>query len=501
MRIVAVAFAVLVLAWSSAVPAAWHQARSKHFVIYANESPKVLHEFATKLERFDQAARIVLNMPDPNVGDGNRLTIFVMPSVKDVQQLAGDTSAFLHGFYTGRATGPLAYIARDKGNADLILFHEYTHHLMMQQLDRSYPEWYVEGFAEFFSTVEFDRNGSIWFGAPAQHRARTLFDSKSMPVETLLGGSYGDLNQISKDEREAIYAWGWLVTHYLLTDDGRSAQLVAYINDIAQGASQLAAARTAFGDFSQMDKDLRAYRNKPLLKFAVRANRINLGPIEVEPLSEGAAEMILLAAKLAHGQTKAAAEAVLPQIRSAASRFPGDEFVQLTLARVEIEAGNADRAEAAADRALLANPRNSQAMIYKGRAVGERGGEAADDGQRQALFQQARNLFIAANQIDVEDPEPLYEFYRSFLLEGVRPTDNAISALHYAAELAPQDVNLRMNSALAYLQEGKVKEARARLQPVAFSPHASGASKAARAMIAKIDSGDAAAAITAARSN
>ena len=30
--------------------AAWHQAQSKHFIIYADESPRELAEFATRLE-------------------------------------------------------------------------------------------------------------------------------------------------------------------------------------------------------------------------------------------------------------------------------------------------------------------------------------------------------------------------------------------------------------------------------------------------------------------
>ena len=39
--------------------ASWYAARSKHFVIYANENPKQLQAFATNLERFDQAVRWV----------------------------------------------------------------------------------------------------------------------------------------------------------------------------------------------------------------------------------------------------------------------------------------------------------------------------------------------------------------------------------------------------------------------------------------------------------
>jgi hypothetical protein len=70
---------------ASPAAAAWNVAQSKHFVIYANENPRELRDFATKLERFDGAARTAMRMDDPLVGNGNRLTVFVLPSPADVR--------------------------------------------------------------------------------------------------------------------------------------------------------------------------------------------------------------------------------------------------------------------------------------------------------------------------------------------------------------------------------------------------------------------------------
>ena len=106
--------------------------------------------------------------------------------------------------------------------------------------------------------------------------------------------------------------------------------------------------------------------------------------------------------------------------------------------------------------AIKANPRSPEALLLKGRAMLERA--AVAEGDQTALFAEARKTFIAANKIDAEDPEPLLDFYRAFVREGVRPTANAIDALHYASNLAPQDVGVRMNSALAYLNEGKTRK-------------------------------------------
>ena len=109
----------------------------------------------------------------------------------------------------------------------------------------------------------------------------------------------------------------------------------------------------------------------------------------------------------------------------------------------------------------------------------------------QTAFIAARKWFSYANKIDPEDPEPLMEFYMSFAYAGVRPTANAIAALHYASDLAPQDGGLRINSAMQYLRDGKLKEARAALIPIAYDPHGRQNAAAARSMIVLIDAGDA----------
>jgi hypothetical protein len=83
------------LAFASAGPAcaAWNEASSKHFIVYADLNPKVLSDFSSRLERFDQAARLLLKMDDPAVGDGNRLNVYVLPT---------DTPAFTRGERRGR---------------------------------------------------------------------------------------------------------------------------------------------------------------------------------------------------------------------------------------------------------------------------------------------------------------------------------------------------------------------------------------------------------------
>jgi hypothetical protein len=495
MRILSIGLvAACSLGLAASANANWYVAKSRHFIIYADDNPKRLHDFSDRLEKFDQGVRAAINSSDPEIGDGNRLTVFVMPSEQAVRDVVHDKSGFFAGFYTGRVTGSLAYVPRRAGSdfdgidqREAIFFHEYTHHLMDQDLDRPYPEWYVEGFAEFFSTPRFQKDGAIWFGAPVQDRAWGLFNGPQMPVESLLAGMQP---KMTSEQLDVFYGRGWLLSHYLLMEAHRQGQLPAYIAGLTKGVAALEAAKSAFGDLKQLDHELDVYRTKPLLQFKIGASRIHVGPIDVSPLSAGAAEIIQLRAKEKYDADKAGANKALePRARQIEAKYAGDEIVETTLAEIELNAGDAASGEAAADRALKTNPRNVEALVLKGRAIAERARPLDDEDQRHAMFTQARATFIAANKIDTEDPEPLMEFYNSFLSEGVRPNDNAIAALHYASDLAPQDLGVRMNSAIAYLNEDKVKEARNTLAVVAYSPHAAEVGELARRMIAAIDAG------------
>jgi tetratricopeptide (TPR) repeat protein len=496
-RVLSVAFAASVAAAATPAHSAWFKATSKHFVIYANESSKALSDFSTRLELFDQAVRHVRGMDDPPVGEGNRLTVFVLPTVGAIQKLAGDR--FIEGFYTGRASGSYAFVPRSAGEdtpgsltADTIFFHEYAHHLMFQVIDRPLPEWVVEGFAEFMSTVRFQRNGDIGIGVPAYHRAWGLLEGNHLPLETMLSGNY---SKISVEQRESIYGRGWLLVHYLTFEKSRSGQLDHYADLLAKGTPALDAARAAFGDLKQLDRDLNGYLNRSRMTYLnLVGSKFHAGDISVQPLSEGAAKVMMLRVQSKRGVNDKTAEPLAVQVRDVEARYRGDELVELTLAEAEMDTGHFDAAEAAADRALKADPRETKALVFKGRAMAARAQKMTGDG-RHAAFEQARAVFVAANKVDTEDPEPLMEFYKSFVSEGIRPTPNAIAALHYASDLAPQDEGLRLNSAGQYLADGKLAEAKHALTPVAYDPHGDELAKMARAIIEKIDAGDAKAAL------
>lgn len=486
------AFALVATATSAS--AAWQRASSPHFIIYADESPDKLKAFAEKLERFDKAVRVARSMKDPPVGDGNRLTVFVVPGVFDVQQLMRGAGGNVAGFYMPRYWGSVAVVPRLLSRSSTldpqtVFFHEYAHHLMFSDTRTPVPTWLVEGFAEFMSTADIGQDGSVGLGGGAVHRAPIL-NSRArarVPLTVIL-----DADPLRTGlERASLYARGWLLAHYLTFDAARRGQIEAYLDAIARGQSQLDAARSVFGDLDRLDRELDAYLRADKLPYlTLSPAMVTIGEVKVEALGPGAADYLPLMRKVQIGVAPDKRAGLAADARRLAAAHPNDPLMAMTLVAAELYNGNFAAADAAADRAIALNPNSAEALLFKGKAVVGR----AKAGDKAATFANARGWFNRANRLDPENPEALVLFYRSFIEERARPNANAIAALHYAADLAPHDMSLRLESARRYLGDGKPALARARLVPLAYNPHGGPLAAQAQQLIGLIDSGKASAA-------
>jgi hypothetical protein len=468
-----VIFGLLLLCFGSAAQAAWFEAKSKHFMIYANGYPNDLQRFASELERFDQAVRFIRMMDDPELTDSNKLRVYVLKNEDAVGKLAG--SKFVAGFYQPWPSEPAAFVPKisDLGiewakgmylDQQAIFFHEYAHHLQLQYSNVAMPAWAIEGFAEFFATARLEKDGVI-IGNPPQYRGWALFKHGGLPFEQIVGASYKGLKE---DELEQVYGYGWLLMHYLTFEPKRAGQFNRYIAGIQKGMAPLDSAKSAFGDLSILEKELNRYKSGRLMGVKVPADKLVIGPIALRQLSAGEQAIMPVRMQSRRGVGSTSAPGVAAAARAAAAPYPNDPAVQDALAEAEFDARNYAAAEAAADRALAANPRHVRAMIYKGRS---KMALAAQD-PKKANWPEIRAWFTNANKLDTENAEPLSQYYQSYLAAGERPTKNAIDALEYAAVLAPQAVDIRMAAVHQLLIDGRTAEAKEMFAPAAFNPHA-----------------------------
>ena len=464
------------LALAAPAAAGWVKAESKHFVIYGDMPIEEMKSYAERLEKFDAAARFIRSMKDPAVGDGNRVQVLVVPSLLDVNRSLGSAEAGVAGYYRGDVSGPVIVTPRKtrrlsdstiKQNPENVFFHEYTHHLMLQNTNKPMPAWLTEGFAEFLSEPRFGEDGSIGLGTPVTDRAEQLYKGQWAPLEQLLEGDAFRLG--SSGFWYQNYAQGWLLNHYLAFEPSRKGQIDKYVAGISAGKNALAAARDAFGDLGKLESELREYRGRkswPYVK--INAARLEVDPVTVAALPPGAAEAMPLRVHVKTGYGSVTTDYAVKRLRDIARRHPGDALVLRTLAEAEFDAENFVEAEAAADAAMKADTKSVEAVVYKGRAILARAKKANDP----KLFAAARKYFIAANKMDTEDPEPLYLFYRTYRAANAPAPKSAVDALNYASILAPQDNFVGLQLVMEYLRQNDLKAAAEALKPAAFAPHA-----------------------------
>ena len=464
------------LALTTPAAAAWHQASSKHFIIYGDMPAEEMKEYAEKLEKFDAAARLIRSMKDPEVGDGNRVQVLVVSSMLDVNRLYGHAEAGVGGYYMGLVSGPIIVTPEkirrlntrtDKIDPEVVFFHEYTHHLQLQSTNKPMPSWLSEGFAEFMGNPVFGEDGSVGIGAPNTTRAEQLLKERWAPIGDLLEGNAYTLGYAGFAHQN--YAQGWLLNHYLAFEPSRKGQIEQYVKGIESGQNALVAAKASFGDLGELEGQLREYvKRKSLPYVKIDSSKLTIAPVRITELPTGAQEVMPLRIQSKTGYRSVSVDSVLEKVRDIAKRHPGDLLVQRTLAEVEFDAENWNESLAAAEAALKLDSKSTEALIYKGRAFLAQAKKQNDP----KLFVEARKQFVAANKIDPEDPEPLYLYYRTYRAANVAAPKQAVDALHYATVLAPRDYYPAIQLVTEHLRQNNLKGASDALKPLAYLPHA-----------------------------
>jgi tetratricopeptide (TPR) repeat protein len=467
--------------------AEWHEASSDHFVIYANQSEKEIREYADRLERYHNAMEARMRLEKFKPSPSNRVTIFVLRSTDQIKKLAGNENKFIAGFYQSRAGGSVAFVPRIESLgetpsfSETVLMHEYAHHFMYSNFSRSYPLWFSEGFAEFYGSTQFFKDGSVGLGAPAMHRGPELFLAANVPIERLLDTqAYNAKKSKNFDE---FYGRSWLLFHYLYFSETRKGQLENYQQRLSKGEKEIAAAIGAFGDLKVLDKELDKYLKQS--KISIRrlsGEGLLPGPIMLRKLDVAEAAIMPVRLQSKRGVNSEQATELLPDARKIAAAHPNSAAVLSALAEAEFDAGNDNEAIAAADRAVAIDPGAINAIIQKGYALVRLAPDAAD---QDLAWKNVRKQFVKVNKLENDHPIPLIQYYLSFREQGGDIPKLAVQGLEQAQALAPFDSSLRWMTANQMIEDRRFAEAIYMLEPLANSPHESEGSKKAADLIAK----------------
>ncbi len=489
-RLLAGFVTVFALAFAAPVRAAWHEASSDHFVIYAEQKPAQVRAFAERLERYHGAMSFLFKGTGSKPSPSNRVTIYVVRDQKEVRKLFGGDNKFVAGFYIPRAGGTMAIIPKvDSGDTEWdlsgeeILYHEYAHHFMYGSSAQAYPLWLSEGFAEFYAQTKFEKDGSVGLGLQALQRAGELAFSVNVPIERLLDTKAYLANK-SKAHDE-FYGRSWSLFHYLFFSESRKGQLSKYLALLNQRTPELEAAKQAFGDLAKLDRELGSYlKQKKLSYLKIGPGALNVGTINVRALDPGEAAIMPVLIRSKRGVDEESAAELLPEARKIAAQFPGHAPVLAALAEAEYDAGNNIEAIAAADAAIAVDPNNVNAHLQKSYAMARQAEDVTDNKEAKKAWNAVREQLLKLNAIENDHPLPLMHYYLSFGRGGAKPTKNAVQGLEWALQLAPYDIGLRFTVAQQQMRDLRFDDAIYTLGPLASNPHQAEVADSAQKMIA-----------------
>ena len=239
------------------------------------------------------------------------------------------------------------------------------------------PNGIVEGVRRILvdRQVRQGRRGLV-SGCPPQAPRLRLVRGTEDAARDLAAGTEGR-NDLRR-RRRRFTARGWLLTHYLIIEPAGADSLPPISPRCRRGhrRSTPRARRSAIS--GQLDQESRRLSAKKPIAYLqhLAPPRFTVEPVDVTPLSAGAAQVILRSARRSRtASPEARPRRLPPKSAQIESRSPADELVETTLAEAELDAKHPAAAEAAADRALAANPRSIEAMVLKGQSIAARAGK------------------------------------------------------------------------------------------------------------------------------
>lgn len=460
-------------ALSTPAHAEWKVAETEHFIYYSEAPEAELRETVENLEKFDTLVRALTNNSRP--ANPVKVTMFEVATMDDVNATFPYPSRGVGGYYSSTLDGPFLVTFRDnlrtgrksalRANTQSYAWgpevrqHEYLHHYMYQYFNTNYPSWYSEGFAEYYGTMAFLEDNVVEIGHAPFFRLNAIRGGSWIDAEDLLSAkSYADVDDVS-----ALYAQGWLLTHFAANNPERGKQLQEYLNAVASGTDYGEAAKAAFGDLDKLNKELKDHRNN------INAVRLSLKPmdfsdIEVRDLTPVDDSLMRYRIALYSGLEYSEIPLILNAVKERRAADPNDVAGLEIQAQLENMAGMHDDALATTARLLELDPGNIEGLTERGKAlVGN-----LETGAAQAEWDAAREPLreaIAASNVAIE---PRVALFTSFEKQGQMPSVTAQNRLVEAFQLLPQNDEIRYLLARDFEQRGFIEDAISIIEPAAF---------------------------------
>jgi hypothetical protein len=478
----------------------WVKAETDHFIVYANTLPKTAGVFATQLEHYSTLLNRFYNIDPATEAVTQKLEVYltnpsghfkeIRPSMAEdvdgfiVPGCDQTVAAFAKKYRTEVATG-MSHIAKTTENrSQAILFHEYAHQFMFLNGAQKYPAWFVEGFAEYYGTVQID-DEQVMVGLNDESNARTLRDYQKIDYAMLLKNPEA---LSGKDYTiYAFYAQSWLLTHYLFSTPARMNALHAYLKDYAEGADPITAFEARFNiKVADLDRILDRYLRDESKAWLLKVKDLPAVKASVTTLPASADKLLLWNAASKTCPSKSYQSELLTKIRTEAARFTDDDYAAFTLAQAETIIGDPAKGAQSLSGYVARHPTDAQAFALLGQA---RYKMAKLDKANPDLMAEARQSLGKAYGLNPAMAANMYYLSLAQVDKPDYPNETALNAAIDARNMAPAVRPFAIHAARLLFHFNQVDDVKYVLYPLANDPHNAAQSRWANAVITAIEAG------------
>jgi tetratricopeptide (TPR) repeat protein len=469
-----IALALLLFAVSTPATVAaketWTSVRSQNFHLVGNASEKDIRQVATRLEQFRLAFSRIFKRARLN--DSVQTTVVVFKDESSYKPFNPRRNA---GYF--QPGEDVNYITLSVGtqsaanNPFAVIFHEYTHLLVKNNVSTTAPAWINEGLAEFYSTLEIVKDGKgAEVGRPIADHIFYLREQKLLPLRTLFAVDYSSPYYNEQSKRGVFYAQSWALVHYLMLGNKgqRQPQLNRYLDLINKGTNPQESFQTAFGsDIEVIEKELREYIRRDTysyFNFPFEQKLESEVPVQSTALTE-AQGLAYLGDLALHTHLLEQAET---QLQKAVALNAADPMTQSSLGMLRMRQRRLDEAKEHLRRAVAGDAQNHLVHYYYAYALSREGmsemGYVDNYAPETAREMRAALKKAIGLKPDYAGSYSLLAFVNMVTGEQI---DESIELLKRARQLAPGEDRFGLDLAQLYLRQQNIDAALKIVEPLA----------------------------------
>jgi tetratricopeptide (TPR) repeat protein len=454
----------VVLTTTVAAAESWTHVASPHFDLYTTAGERQAHEALAYFERVRAFFTEFLKL-SPRSDIQTRLIVFN----GEAQFAPYRPYPSAGAFYQSGVDRDYVVMKSFTEDAYPIVVHEYAH-LIFRHSGAVYPLWLNEGLADFFSTLSQQGEKMNIGRVPPGRLAQLAVEPTLLPLDRLFAVDHRSSDYRSSTHAGLFYSQSWALTHMLLTDERYRQRSGEFLRIISTGMPSAAALATAFERTTeQVMNDLRGYVRRADYPYFVADYTLPARAPDGPARSVDDYEATLVMTSLLANMTGRDADA-RASFETLARQRPDDLALVEARAFFEMRRGRRNEAQRQFTRAVALGSRN--AAVYRDYA-------ALDASKADTLLPKA--IELAPEDVD------LRARWATWLI-GRRRASEAVATL-IAVKQIPQESAFRVFQLLAnaYVQLGRLEDARAVAAKVAQYAQPGEEAEFAARLIARID--------------